>query len=366
MSAYSTILQVVPRLAPGVDGVGDYSLLLAGRLRQSAGVDTIFVSCDSSQSSPENLYGFRVVSLGRRHATHLYRSLVEIQETSSSSINTLILQCVPYGYQPRGCPIWLAQGLTHWARHSENRLLTMFHELDADETSPWNSAFWLQSAQRMILKKIASISRASFTNTLKYQDKLARWGAEKPLLSTTFSNVGEPIENGPWEQRKQRLVIFGRPWQRERTYTLAAEQLERTCRDLAVTSIVDIGSPMERFAGSTFRGIPVNKLGQLPATRISEELMSSVAAFVFYPEDRLTKSGVFAACCSHGVIPVIVHDGIKTLATSDLMRGVDFFHVEDLPSLDLTKASDIVFQQYQTRSSTVAAQFFADQIADRS
>jgi hypothetical protein len=66
------------------------------------------------------------------------------------------------------------------------------------------------------------------------------------------------------------------------------------------------------------------------------------------------------------VVPVIAHDGIKTLATSNLKRGVDFFHVEDLSSLDLKKASDTVFHQYQMRSSSVAAQFFADQIADRS
>ena len=64
-----------------------------------------------------------------------------------------------------------------------------------------------------------------------------------------------------------------------------------------------MGPPLEEN-GAAVDGVPVRRLGVLPAAEVGELLGSSLAGFVAYPAYFLPKSTIFAAYCAHGMLPV--------------------------------------------------------------
>src|SRR5882724_4983623 len=122
------IVQIVPRLAPTVTGVGDYALLIAEELRRAHGISTRFIVGDPHWDGPANVNRFSVAKVAARSANDLVRSLAE----EPGMQTPVLLHYVGYGYQKRGCPIWLVRGLAQWrSGAAERRLFTMFHELYA-------------------------------------------------------------------------------------------------------------------------------------------------------------------------------------------------------------------------------------------
>src|SRR5438132_12056340 len=59
----STLLQIVPKIPGGIDGVGDYALTITKKLREDFGCETVFAAFKTS--SPANSAGFEVSSLDR-------------------------------------------------------------------------------------------------------------------------------------------------------------------------------------------------------------------------------------------------------------------------------------------------------------
>src|SRR5207247_3002911 len=57
----STLLQIVPKVPGGIDGVGDYALTIAKKLREKFGCDTVFATFKTS--SDEKAGGYEVLSL---------------------------------------------------------------------------------------------------------------------------------------------------------------------------------------------------------------------------------------------------------------------------------------------------------------
>jgi hypothetical protein len=80
-------------------------------------------------------------------------------------------------------------------------------------------------------------------------------------------------------------------------------ELELTCQLLGIEEIWDVG-PSTSLTLSTVNGVPVVQLGQRSAAEISGFLLNSLAGFFDYNPDYLAKSGIFAAYCAHGLLPV--------------------------------------------------------------
>src|SRR5438477_9299970 len=59
----STLLQIVPRVPGGIDGVGDYALTVAKKLHENFGCETVFATFKTS--SGETAGDFEVLSLDR-------------------------------------------------------------------------------------------------------------------------------------------------------------------------------------------------------------------------------------------------------------------------------------------------------------
>jgi hypothetical protein len=148
MSNLASVISIVPRLTPAIDGVGDYALNLARQLRQDFNIQIHFVVGDTKWNGAAEIDGFPVSQVSDRSFDAL---LTLLSNDHSSSI---LLHYVGYGYAQRGCPVWLVDGLQRWKSLFPKRsLVTMFHEIAASGP-PWTSAFWLSPLQKSLAARL--------------------------------------------------------------------------------------------------------------------------------------------------------------------------------------------------------------------
>ncbi|HVG22485.1 MAG TPA: glycosyltransferase family 1 protein [Blastocatellia bacterium] len=301
------MLSIVTGLPPRIDGIGDYALSLARRVREDIGIETRFVVGDPAWSGPPRVAGFEVDKLAERSRAGLLRFLRE----GAKDARAVLLHYGGYGYATRGCPSWLIDGLRQWRGETGDRfLITMFHELYAFGP-PWTSAFWLSPLQRNLAARLARLSDQYLTSRHRYAEAVSRWslGKHNSVRSLpVFSSVGEPDCVRPLIDRSRRLVIFGTPGRRIQVYRRSAEDLDRICRHLGVEEILDIGRPINLDFARTLR-TPVVVRGELSGDDVSRSLSDAIAGVLDYPAEILGKSTIFAAYCAHRAVPVIAAYG---------------------------------------------------------
>jgi len=298
------VLQIVPRLSPPSDGVGDYAAALA-RALDAAGIPTTFLLPGPASERPES-GGAAVLALGERTAEKAADAIASWAGERSDSAGVLV-HYANYAYAPRGCPEWLVAGLERWRRSAAGtRLVAFFHEVYASGP-PWRSSFWLSPAQRRLAAALARESDHVATSLELYRDLLARWvPAAAVAVLPVFSTVGELAAPLPLEARCRRLVVFGGPGGRARAYGEGAT-LAAACAALGVVEVADVGpepvgSPA--VAPATVAGVPVRRLGELSAGAVSALFADSLAGFVGHRPAFYGKSTVLAAYCAHGMLPV--------------------------------------------------------------
>lgn len=285
------IVQIVPLLPPPFEGVGTYAIALAGALARRQGMETRFVVGDPAWHGGADGAG----AVPARSAADLLAAIGEDR--------TVLLHYANYGYQPRGCPHWLVEGLRRWhARGGGRRLATLFHEVCASGP-PWRSSFWLRPVQRRLAARMVRASDALATTLESYGALLRLWAGEREIaVMPVFSTVGEPATVPPLSGRARRIVVFGGAGIRRRAYGRFLPALAATVRALAAAEICDTGPAIALPAA--VGGVPVRALGVLPPGEVEDLLLGSTAGFLAYPPAYLPKSTIFAAYCAHGVMPV--------------------------------------------------------------
>jgi hypothetical protein len=280
------IVQIVPHLPPPYEGLGGSALALADALAEHGGVTSSFVAART---------------LPARRAADLIAAV-------EAAGDRVILHYAGYGYQRRGCPVWLVRGVVRWRRRSAGRrLITLFHEVAASGP-PWRSSFWLRPLQRRLAAALSRSSDGLVTPLPLYAGLLSRWAAGREVtVLPVVSNVGEPTAVPPLGERERRIVVFGGGGVRQRAYGPHLPALSEAARILGAIEVLDVGPPLPLPA--TAGGVPVRALGALPAAEVSRLLLGSAAGFMVYPPAFLPKSGIFAAYCAHGVLPVCAWEG---------------------------------------------------------
>ena len=352
------ITAIVPLLPPAVDGVGDYGLKLAQQMCQDIGVITNFVIGDPNWSGETILDGFTVGQIQQQSSQNLLNLL-----SAEKSRTTVLLHYVGYGYARRGCPIWLVEALERWRKEgNKRRLVTMFHEIYAFGPI-WNSQFWTSPLQRNLATRLIKLSDRCITSKEGYADIIRKFSQGKhsdiPTLPV-FSNVGEPKNLTPLSERQRRLVIFGGTLPRSRVYQQSLLALQRTCQELEIEEILDIGSPL-KFEVQPINGIPVTCLGIKSSQEISNILSSSLVGFFNYPTEYLSKSTIFAAYCSHKLLPIGVW--YKGKDADGLQAGKHYWLADrndhTLNLLEGQVVADNAFTWYQQHQLSVQASIFA-------
>lgn len=298
------VLQIVPRLPPLVDGLGDYAAELGAALTAQHGFTVDYLVTDPGWRPDGSTALGNVRTLTAPSATAL---VADLEKAASDGPLVVLLHYVGYAYQERGCPTWLVDGMTAWhhgAASLRRRLVVMFHELYAFGP-PWSSAFWLSPYQRHLTKRLARVADDLFTNSERY----ARWLAQvRPEVCEAvwpvLSNIGELDTIPQRDGDKRALMIFGRAATRALIYRDNHAQLSALCAALDIGQLHDVGPRLTVDAVPGIRGVEIITHGPLAKPEVSTLLARCTAGFVNNGGGTLGKSGVFAAFCSHGVAPV--------------------------------------------------------------
>lgn len=310
------IAQIVPRLKPSIDGIGHYSLLLAKQLRKDHQIETKFIVGDSNWNGEPDIDGFEVKKLEKPLTNNLVDSL--------SDVNIALLQYIGYGFAKRGCPNWLVRGLGSWKnQNSNNKLITMFHELWA-WGPPWTSSFWCHAIQKRITARLAQLSSHCLSSREKNVEIIQSLGSgQHQHISTVpiFSTIGEPQKILPLTERDKRLIVFGSATRRAAVYQNSTDLLGQISKKLEIREILDIGPELN--VKPTLQGLtPITTLGQRSETEIVSLLQTSLAGVLDYPTALLAKSSIFAAYCAHGLIPVVTDNETSRSSTANEHDGL--------------------------------------------
>ena len=132
------------------------------------------------------------------------------------------------------------------------------------------------------------------------------------------------------------------------------EALTRACHILRAEKIVDVGEPTGIKPNVA---LPVEEMGRQPALTVSRWLGESMAGFLTYFDDSLAKSGVFAAYCAHGVLPVLASrsvsdpDGIR--ADNEYLSALDM--QEHITETEMQAVADQAQAWYRRHSLAATA-----------
>jgi hypothetical protein len=358
------LLQVVPRRGVEPDGVANYALALAHALSAQYGFRSVFLSAERAAQAMPKQDEWKTVFLPRQQALCAAATIRSV--SAESRVQAVLLHFSGYGYQKRGVPLWLVQGLRIWSRRAgQVPLLTIFHELYATGR-PWHSSFWLSALQKQIARNILNLSSAAITPTDLYSKRLCKWrnnGATKITAMPVFSGVGEPGCGPAPCGRTAAAVVFGLAGVEDRLFGNLRLEMERITSVLGIEKIFDIG-PRLSSVPRTLAGVPVISKGALPQHAVSELLQDARFGVVAYPLDFIGKSGVFAAYAAHGVVPIVLSD--KQGAFDGLQpwrHFLDGLRLETRPGAEhLASIQRKLFTWYTSHSVKVQAEFVADSI----
>jgi hypothetical protein len=354
------LIQIVPSFPPLIDGLGDHAFALAAALQEHEAISSRFLVCDPTWGSVGDAGTRDARAIGAPAGEEAFATCL----AANAARGVVLLHYVGYGYDGRqGRPAWLLAALTRWRRaHPERRLITMFHELFASGP-PWRKAFWLSAGQRRLAAALARLSDLSLTSNDHYAAWLARHlpdGRPCPVWPV-LSNVGEPADPPHYGGRPAALAVFGRAPNRARAYRRGAGALVVLCRRLGLREVHDLGAPLPDGRLPELPGLVIHRHGILPPAEISQVLSRCRVGYLDNAGGRLSKSGVFAAYASHGLVPMVERrhpdeDGL--VYGRHLAAVVAPPAAEDLPAIAAAARA-----WYRGHAAPALARFIADAVA---
>jgi hypothetical protein len=300
------ILQIIPTPPNCTDGIGDFALLLAERLFKDYQIATHFLVFRTDIKVESTISGFPVTCL-TSHNTQAFLSALPEDFTA------IILQFSGFPYFQTnfcgmfgvGTPFWLVEALEKALNSRQLKLIAMFHELPK---LYWRQRYFfdfLNPIHCHVSRQIAELTNVTIATSSKYQQILASWLKQPVNRIAIPSNMGEPDSVPPLTKRQRRLIIFGGS-ARTRVYKNAFAELIQCCQSLKIKEIYDVGPCLNLKERYDFQGLKFHELGFKTKEEISQLMLSSIAGIFDYtpfPGD-LAKSGVLAAYCAHGLVPI--------------------------------------------------------------
>ena len=347
----STLLQIVPKAPGGIDGVGDYALTVAKKLRETFGCDTVFATFKTSSS--ENPGGFEVLPLDG------------LLERSIQKYDHVLLHYVNYGFQKRGVPFRLLTILQALVEQHRGRMVTIFHELYASGP-PWTSAFWLRPLQIRLAKAVARLSDTCIVSSDNFVSELKRMAPHARIqLHPVPSGLEEPSlsPNQIVDRDLHQWAIVGGTALAERSLRSFRRLLSRIPDSIAPRSLFVLGGNENPVTRSLLVDLAVQSdyRPHIAAAEASEILRTCSFAWFDYfhrPDVEtsvILKSSAFAAACAHAVIPVFPHRGSVISLGSDRLPGPFFVEPDRCEIPDAHKRAKIasdIYDWYQRHSSS--------------
>jgi hypothetical protein len=348
-----TVLQIVPRTPGSFDGVGDYALTVARKLRLLFGCETIFAARDCTRAT--NADGFKVRPFQSEGTGQL----------SGAEFDHVILHYVNYGYQARGIPFGLVPIVRDLRHNCRGGFLTIFHELYASGP-PWKSAFWLQPLQKRIARTIAQLSGVCLVSSEAMRRDLGRLASNaETIVHPVVSNFGEPdLSPNQFVQRDpHRWAICGGTALIERSLRSFRKIMNRIPEEIAPRQLTVFGGNDDSTVRSLLfqLGIQTDYRPHVASADASSILAASSFLWLDYfdrpdvPLEFVLKSTAFAAACAHGVVPIFPHRSSGIGIGADRLPGPFFIEADslELPAVnDQAKIAEQFYSWYQRHGSS--------------
>ncbi|MEM1256114.1 MAG: hypothetical protein AAGI69_27055 [Cyanobacteria bacterium P01_H01_bin.21] len=355
MAAQPTrILQIVPRIFPDVDGVGDYALQLAHQLCDRNQILSDFLVFRPNPKLQPRVDQFPV----HRLDNHTVQGVLD---RLPANVSTVLLQYsnYPYLHGKLDAPMWLVDALKA-LKHKGLRIVVMFHELP---TLRYRQIRCPNVIQRRVSRGLAQVADVVITNNIAFQQTLAQWTKSPVHCIPNFSTIGALEQVTPLSERKRSLIVFGSS-DRTRVYRNNTETINRICHILDINILYDVGRPVEWDDSSL--DVNVARTGFLPAIEVSQLLAESLAGVFDYRRfpQNLAKSTVYAAYCSHGLLPICNGSGLKP--QDKIMANHHYVVTSSLEEFaqpsSLQAIAHNAYAHYQTRTLAQSAAKFAQLI----
>jgi hypothetical protein len=342
-------------LEEGKDGVGDYTRLLAEESTRRGASCQVIALADSHVSTPVA----RVDGAGRierLRLPHLMPWTARVRSAQQAAAawapDWVSLQFVPYSFHRWGLAGSMVRALPRLAAAA--RVQVMLHEIWIGGHS-WCTRAIGASQRRSILRLCRRPERLVHTSNQAYRTMLRDYGVQARLLPLFGSIPIASSDPSGWfaaemvragydsvaHRRSQCwvFVIFGTlhpVWPPEPLFGRLISACQKAGKRMALVSVggMRAGEPLwtalEAGYGSR---ITMLRLGEQPASRISQLLQEVDFGIATTPYGLLGKSATVAAMIDHG-LPVVVNreDGPYITADPDSRRSALTIRLDrDLP-----------------------------------
>jgi hypothetical protein len=340
----------VPRVPGGLDGVGDYALNLAAKLRDRFGSITVFAT--PHPSSATSIRSFEVLPLDR-------------VPSEPGRFEHILLHYVNYGYQKRGVPFGLLSILRRMRRHHRRTLLTIFHELYASGPV-LSSSFWLQPLQIHLTRSIARLSDECIVSSDSFLAQLRRLAPRARIhVHPTPSGLEEPqLSREQIASRDvHRWVIVGGTGLAERCLRSFSNATREIPESIGPRTLLVLGGDDNSVVRTLLADLPIQSEyhPRIAASDASQILRTcSFAWFNYFHRTNVEtsvvlKSSAYAAACAHAVIPVFPHRGSPISIDNDPLPGPFFVesNARQIPNAyERGKVASNLYDWYQRHSSS--------------
>lgn len=348
---------IAVRLPPARCGVGDYTYQLWSRWPDGAQTWRFLVKEGAEQTRQ---------STKIKKVTQVEASSKSIfQELEKTGTGTVLLQYAPYGYDSKGAPVWLYDGLRCWkAVNSGRHLVVMFHEIFA-HSAPWRRSFYRANAQRRVISDLGRLSEVSLTSTPWFAQQLGKCGVEAKICPVP-ANVPK-VDSKERRSKELRVVIFGLPDKRAaalKTHSQFVQMLDRLGR---LEKLVVIGKGLRAGQASDPEarrlGLETGRVeiaGELPAQEVAALLADADLLLSPHGPRDILKSGSCAAALLNGCAlvvrgkdssiqtPALLYDGSRSGARTAAQEATRT-SVEALRT-----AGQVWYQRHASWSSCIA------------
>ena len=215
--------------------------------------------------------------------------------------SSILLEFTPLAYSRVGLPWGLLLRVLS-SRLRGGRIVTYFHELPFTNGDTWKRQFAVL-LQRGFCLLLAGLSYQIVIN----QRGGIHWLAwlrpnSKPIFLPSCSNIGESQHVLLPSARPCQVAIFGSPGKRRHAHHLIADLGGYRKLFGANVNVLDIGEPVDL---PSLLQDEVAVMGSLEPSQVLAHLLHSRFGFFYSEPYQFSKSGVFAAYCAAGVVPII-------------------------------------------------------------